>query len=246
MSFGQKRRQLMIFLWILLNWLLWTKNLCFWRGHTCSTWLVENSASIIFHIFIFEPWNFFTDGFAHSPRLVLDQMTLHRYCGPLSFRCQHCPHRGRGNSSHFLFHRHAPNAHADRKGWNFLSIFFLPKRLWCTSSQADLAQNPRMKKFHESAIQPHISKSNGKGKAVFPDCVEWIEFYWQQPAPANWRWNMFSTSCTNLHGLQNFWKQDKRSLPNSPWISCATRIRIHSCLTCSRLQYAASLQNKPV
>ena len=124
MSFGQKRRQLMIFLWILLNWLLWTKNLCFWRGHTCSTWLVENSASIIFHIFIFEPWNFFTDGFAHSPRLVLDQMTLHRYCGPLSFRCQHCPHRGRGNSSHFLFHRHAPNAVQTGKGETFYQYFF--------------------------------------------------------------------------------------------------------------------------
>ena len=107
-----------------LNWLLWTKNLCFSRGHTCSIWLVENSASIIFHIFIFEPWNFFTDGFAHSPRLVLDQMTLHRYCGPLSFRCQRCPHRGRGNSSHFLFHRHAPHAVQTGKGETFYQYFF--------------------------------------------------------------------------------------------------------------------------
>ena len=83
--------------------------------------------------------------------LVVDQMTLHRYCALVSFRCQHCPHRGMGNSQKpfFLEHTSLCSACRQEKGEPFINIF------GATSKEAALTQNPRMKKFHESAIQPH-------------------------------------------------------------------------------------------
>ena len=89
---------------------------------------------------------------------------------PLSFRCQRCPHRGTGNSQKpfFLSANRSTPAHAAQavqtgKVKHFINDFSSsepPKR------NVALTQNPRMKKFHESSIQAHVSKSN-KGKAPF-------------------------------------------------------------------------------
>ena len=214
MSFGQNLRHLMIFLWIVFGWLLWAKTL--WRGHTWSILFVENSA-IIFSVFIFEPWEFLLQ--VASPILPVlsagrDDPALILCSTLIQMPALSAPWEGNSQKQFFLSAKWSAagcstcRSRQEGRVKHVIVIFLLG-----ASKEVALTQNPRMKKFHESAIQPHISQSN-KGKAPFRDCVEWIEFYWQRGSIVGGGEHVFHIS--HEHGAassccRTFEKQRKRA-----------------------------------
>ena len=130
MSFGQNLHHLTIFLWIILGWLLWAR-LC--EGDTHDRFRLLKTKLSYFQFSYLNLGNFFYRWLhLFSLSCQLDEMTPHWYCVPLSFRCQHRPHRGRETAkSHFSFlpsEAYQDAAHAvqtgGKEGWNMLSSFF--------------------------------------------------------------------------------------------------------------------------
>ena len=138
-----------------------------------------------YHIFSFHIWTLgisFTGGFTYSPCLVSwtrwprTDIVFHSHSDASTVRTV----GGKQPKAIFPFcqvKRSRMQHMQEQTGGKGETCYphFSPR----ASKEVALTQNPRMKKFHESAIQPHISQSN-KGKAPFRDCVEWIEFYWQR------------------------------------------------------------------
>ena len=186
------------------------------EGDTCSIWLVENSA-IIFSVFIFEPWEFLLQ--VASPILPVlsagrDDPALILCSTLIQMPALSASWEGNSQKQFFLSAKWSAagcstcRSRQEGRVKHVIVIFLLG-----ASKEVALTQNPRMKKFHESAIQPHISQSN-KGKAPFRDCVEWIEFYWQRGSIVGGGGTCFphlARTRRRIELLQNFWKAEKKS-----------------------------------
>ena len=197
--------------------MIWAKTISFWRGsHARLGWL----KTLRYHIIIqFHIWTFrisFRSAQPISPVLsswtrwpCTDIVPLEG--APFSFRCQRCPrpgHRGTGNSSSTFFSQEILSV-------NWSTTACRKRKKASPSHSLVWPQIPIVKERSWAPWIAYSTRSKSKSNKGKVNCVEWIEFYWQQRSPPDCRW----TSRTNI---AHFWRKYKTNWTqtHSPPILC--------------------------